>query len=70
MSEDIQIEQHSFSNDGDENDLFEITHLTFEDLEELNSLISLSSISASDKIRRFQRALKKSTSMLDRSIAS
>lgn len=70
MIEDIQIEQHSFANDGDEEDLYEITHLTRNELEELNSHISLSAELASERIRRLQRKLKKFLFVIDSPIAS
>lgn len=70
MIEDIQIEQHSFADDGDEEDLFELTHLTQEDIEELNSHITLSAVAVTDRFRRLQKELKRFLYALDRPMAS
>lgn len=70
MIENIQIEQHAFASLGDEEDLYELTHMTRDNLDELLEHISLSPVPASDDFKQLQKDLRKLMFVLDRPKAS
>jgi hypothetical protein len=66
----IEIEQHAFIEQGDEEDLFELTHLTTEDLDELVHHLNVSGARMSTRFTSLHVRLNKLISSLDTAHAS
>jgi hypothetical protein len=61
----INIEQHEFVSEGDEEDLFELTHLTVEDLEDIEEHLYASPVSLSPTLSVFVKQLTNFLQSLD-----